>query len=67
MVDSKLSEARLAKSCCARCTWWSNEYGFPMGRCQILDEPRWYQCMVCDEYEVDPDVQDTINLYLGEL
>ncbi len=40
---------------CGRCEWWKPKTHDGWGRCAWWREKRWYKCMVCSEYEVDPD------------
>lgn len=42
--------------CCARCWWHApiiDKDGFSY--CIIHREKRYYKCMVCSEYEIDPE------------
>lgn len=40
---------------CGRCMWWKQTTPDGWGMCLLQKHPHWYQCMVCDEYEFDPE------------
>lgn len=43
-------------ACCARCMWYKcklDKDGF--AQCLMYREKRYYKCMVCPEYELDPE------------
>lgn len=39
---------------CGRCFWWKQTDNQGWGKCLVLNEKRWHQCMVCPEYEFEP-------------
>lgn len=41
---------------CGRCIWFSQDTAEGWGRCALWREKRWYKCMICVEYECDPDI-----------
>ena len=43
------------KIACGRCYWWKQKNSEGSGHCKIWNESRWYKCMVCPEYEMEPD------------
>ena len=40
---------------CGRCLWWQQSTPDGWGMCLLKHHPQWYKCMVCDEYEYDPE------------
>ena len=46
----------LPAAACGRCMWFElgNDQGD--GRCLVHKEYRYYKCMVCDEYDLDTDI-----------
>lgn len=46
----------LPAAACGRCMWFKIFDQSGNGHCLISGEPRWYKCMVCPEYEFDPNV-----------
>ena len=44
---------------CANCIWWTQRTVDGWGRCHIYNERRYYKCMVCSEYELDPEAVTT--------
>ena len=43
-------------ACCARCMWYTcilDNDGFAL--CLVHRERRYYKCMVCSEYDFDPE------------
>lgn len=40
---------------CARCMWWVQKKEDGWGLCLCFKEKRYYKCMVCAEYELDPE------------
>jgi hypothetical protein len=55
MVSKFARPADTPKSACGRCCWWKQTNEVGSGHCSIWDESRWYKCMVCDEYDMEPD------------
>lgn len=55
----------LPKNACGRCQWWAQLDDEGWGKCSLLDKgeesKRFYQCMVCEEYEKMPDSGNSIN------
>ena len=47
---------------CARCIWWAHKLRTENGRCHLHKESRFYQCMPCDEYELDPMAPESIEV-----
>lgn len=41
---------------CGRCVWWQQKDAEGWGKCLLKRGSFWYKCMVCCEYEFDPDV-----------
>ena len=39
---------------CGRCMWWNQTDEEGNGYCLDCSESRWYKCMVCEEYDMDP-------------
>lgn len=39
---------------CGRCMWWTQTDAEGNGHCAIWNEARWYKCMVCEEYDMEP-------------
>lgn len=39
---------------CGRCMWWNQTDEEGNGYCLVWSEARWYKCMVCDEYDMEP-------------
>lgn len=48
--------AGLPKHACGRCVWWTQTTEEGWGRCALKRDRFWYQCMVCCEYEMVPDI-----------
>lgn len=42
---------------CGRCMWWQQKDEEGWGQCLLYKEKRWFKCMVCPEYEQDPDAR----------
>lgn len=43
----------LPQHACGRCFWWRQTDAEGWGKCRLNNEKRWYQCMVCCEYEMN--------------
>lgn len=53
--QTKLSD--IPAAACARCIWWQRRDEEGWGKCLVHHgESHWYQCMVCPEYEMDPEL-----------
>lgn len=46
----------LPAAACGRCMWWKQTDDEGWGKCLIWNEKRWYQCMVCQEYDMDTEI-----------
>ena len=44
--------AGLPAHACGRCLWWRQIDAEGWGKCRLNLEKRWYQCLVCPEYEM---------------
>lgn len=47
---------------CARCIWWQQRSRTKYGKCHLSRETRYYKFPPCEEYELDPMVNDTIDI-----
>lgn len=47
---------------CARCTWWFHIQKSEWGRCGCYSENTYYKHAACDEYELDPDAAEAIDI-----
>lgn len=45
---------------CGRCTWWTQTDCNGEGWCHQWQEGRWYKCMVCEEYELNVDINKRV-------
>lgn len=45
----------LPAAACGRCVWNKPITSEGWGMCLIYRERRWYKCMVCPEYDQDPE------------
>lgn len=45
---------------CGRCMWWKQKDEVGWGQCLVYKDKRWYKCMVCPEYEFDPDARSSL-------
>ena len=41
---------------CGRCMWFMCMAADGWGICLLDDSRHWYKCMVCEEYEMDPEI-----------
>lgn len=41
-------------ACCGRCEWYQQDDADGNGRCMLYGSKRYYKCMVCEEYELEP-------------
>lgn len=46
----------LPAAACGRCFWHKLTDDEGNGKCLVWNEYRYYKCMVCSEYEMDPDI-----------
>lgn len=44
----------LPAAACGRCVWWLQTDAEGWGDCLVVNDKRWYQCMICNEYDQDP-------------
>lgn len=52
---------------CARCIWFKKNQRDNWGKCMLTRNKRWWQAPPCQEYELDPDLGDIIELADGEV
>ena len=55
-------KAMKPKHGCARCEWWAHHRHDDFGECYINKMATWWKNGPCDEYELDPDSPDEIEL-----
>lgn len=41
-------------ACCGRCYWYQQDDADGNGHCVLDGCKRYYKCMVCEEYELEP-------------
>lgn len=49
--------ADLPQHACGRCVWFRNDTKDGNGTCLAMRGRKYYKCMVCEEYELDPEVK----------
>ena len=42
-------------ACCGRCFWYQQDDADGNGHCVLDGCKRYYKCMVCEEYEFEPN------------